>query len=63
MRNEKRVSGLRYAIRHSVKKYGRAKTRARCKHHLNCYVCDSAAAAAYVADYKQACRDVLGGEW
>lgn len=58
-----RVSSLRHSIRASVRRYGKAKTRARCKFHLQGYVSTSAAADAYIEDYKQACRDVLGGEW
>lgn len=58
-----RVSALRWSIRTSVKRYGKAKTRARCKWFLQGYVITSAADNDFLIDYKQACKDVLGGEW
>jgi len=57
-----KIAKMRYHLRQDVKRFGRAKARARAQHFISSmdkYSSDH----EYVQDYRQACRDVLGGEW
>ena len=57
-----RISMMRFNLRQDVKMHGRAKTRARALFYL-AQLDSNPQQALYAADYRQACRDVLGGEF
>lgn len=53
---------LRHSLRQQVKRDGRAKVRSRCLYFLSALE-RNPLNETYVKNYRQACRDVLGGEW
>lgn len=56
------LAALRYSLRQQVKRTGRVKTRARALYFLSALE-RNPLNEGYVRNYRQACRDVLGGEW
>jgi hypothetical protein len=57
-----RSAKMTMSIRQEVKKFGRKKTRARCKFFLHSLKIDPVN-DSFAKDYRKACELVMGGVW